>query len=150
MKTSNTQRFEELMRFKKDFNAKLKESFEKYESRIKNYNSEKNGKNKKINKYPTTIELIKENIPIILKTKKNSNKLPPLTTKFIDEKDIVYKLPKRSRTQIKSDSTSTTWKPQYMINDYFDMFRRLQDKHEIDDWEKVIYNIFIYFFNFFS
>ena len=41
MKTSNTQRFEELMRFKNEFNAKLKESFEKYESRIKNYHSEK-------------------------------------------------------------------------------------------------------------
>ena len=32
-----------------------------------------------------------------------------------------------------------------MINDYFDLFRRLQDKHEIDDWEKVINHNFIYF-----
>ena len=37
-----------------------------------------------------------------------------------------------------------------MINDYFDMFRRLQDKHEIDDWEKVIniYNsLFLYYYS---
>ena len=141
MKTSNTQRFEELMKFKNDFNAKLKESFEKYESRIKKYHSEKNGKNKTINKFPTTVELTKENIPIISKAKKSKN-LPPLTTKYIEEKDIIYKLPRRSRSQVKSDLTTTTWKPQYMINDYFDIFRRLQDKHEINDWEKVINNYF--------
>ena len=146
MKTSNTQRFEELMRFKNEFNAKLKESFEKYESRIKNYHSEKkNDKHKTIIKYPTTIELTKENIPIISKTKK-TRKLPPLLTpKYIEEKDIIYKLPRRSRSLVKGDITTTTWKPQYMINDYFDLFRRLQDKHEIDDWEKVINHNFIYF-----
>ena len=146
MKTSNTQRFEELMRFKNEFNAKLKESFEKYESRIKNYHSQKkNDKNKTMNKYPTTIELAKENIPIISTTKK-TKKLPPLIPKYIEEKDIIYKLPRRSRSDVKGDITSTTWKPQYMINDYFDLFRRLQDKHEIDDWEKVINYNFIYFF----
>lgn len=144
MKTSNTERFEELMRFKREFNAKLKESFEKYESRIKKYNSVKNDKNKTINKYPTTIELTKENITI--SKPKKSKKLPPLTPKYIEEKDIIYKLPRRSKSQVKTDLATITWKPQYMINDYFDIFRRLQDKHEINDWEKVIYNNLIYFF----
>ena len=58
MKTSNTARFEELMRLKNEFNAKLQESFEKYESRIKkNYHSEKekDDKNHIINKSPTSI-----------------------------------------------------------------------------------------------
>ena len=136
MKTSNTARFEELMRLKNEFNQKLKESFEKYESRIKKHHFQKDETNHIINKSPTSIELSKDNHKIInIKTKKRK-KLPPLTQKYTEEKDYIYKLPKRSRSQAKE--YSDTWKPQYMINDYFDIFRRLRDKHEINDWEKVI------------
>ena len=148
MKTSNTARFDELMKLRDEFNSKLQESFEKYESRIKKYNSEKNKKAHKITKYPTSLELSKENhLPTTHKSKK-LKKLPPLTPKFMEERGYIYKLPKRSRSIFKEESV--TWKPQYMINDYFDMFRRLQDKHEINDWEKVINIYNNLFLNYYS
>ena len=48
MKNTTTARFKELMRLKNEFNEKLKDSFEKYESRIREYNE----KNHKISKSP--------------------------------------------------------------------------------------------------
>jgi len=136
MNTSNTARFEELMRLKNEFNAKLEKSFEKYESRIKKHHSIKGGKNLKLNKNSTTIELSKDNIANINKSKK-SKILPPLIPKYIDDIKDFSVMPKRSNSQIKENSN--IWNPPYMIGDYFDKFRRLQDRHEINDWEKVIY-----------
>ena len=144
MKTSNTARFDELMRLRDVFNAKLQDSFEKYESRIKNYHSQKNKKISKISKNQTTLELSKDNfLPTIYKPKKNKT-LQILTPKFTEERGYIYKLPKRSRSLVKKEPE--TWKPQYKIGDYFDMFRRLQDKHEINNWEIVNNN---YKYNFF-
>ena len=138
MKTSNTARFDELMRLRDEFNAKLQDSFEKYESRIKNYHSQKNKKISKISKNQTTLELSKDNfLPTIYKPKKNKT-LQILTPKFTEERGYIYKLPKRSRSQAKG--FNDTWKPQYMICDYFDIFRRLRDEHDLDNWEKVISN----------
>lgn len=130
MKTSKTARFDELMRLKNEFNEKLKDSFEKYESRIKKYHSKEDEKNHLINKSPTIIGLSKR--------KNLKSVLPPLEQKYTDEKDYIYKLPKRSRSQAKG--FNDTWKPQYMICDYFDIFRRLRDEHDLDNWEKVISN----------
>ena len=135
MKTSNTARFEELMKFKNEFNEKLKESFEKYESRVKLHNSDKNKKYIKIKKNPTSEEFYHDNFPILNKNKK-SNKVEPLTPKNFADDSFEYKMPKRSISQI--NEGYKTWKPQYMICDFFDKFRILKDGHEINDWEKVI------------
>ncbi len=133
MKTTTTARFKELMRLKNEFNEKLKDSFEKYESRIREYNE----KNHKISKSPSSIELTKNNLPLINKPK--ARKLFPLTkTNYIEQlQETIRKKPKHSHSQIKIESK--IWSPPYMIGNYFDKFKRLQDKHEIDNWEKVIY-----------
>ena len=39
---------------------------------------------------------------------------------------------------------SNTWKPQFMVCDYFGKFKRLRDNYEMSNWEQVIK----YFFNF--
>lgn len=135
MKTSNTARFAELMRLKDEFNAKLLESFEKYESRIQKYHSLKNVKKMKLNTNSETNELTKGNLPKINKSK-NTKYLEPLKPKYNDDIIDFSKMPKRSNSQITGDVGF--WRPPYMICDYFDKFRRLQDKHEINDWEKVI------------
>ena len=134
MRTSKTARFEELMRLKNEFNAKLQDSFEKYESRMQKYHSLKNMKNIQLNKNPLTIEIFKDNLHTTNKEKKKQ-KLPPLIQKYNDDIKDFSIIPKRSNSL---NNDLKIWRPPYMIGDYFDKFRRLQDKHEINDWEKVI------------
>ena len=135
MRTSKTARFEELMRLKNEFNAKLQESFEKYESRIQQYHSLKNIKKIQLNKNPKKSEIFKDNLTITNKETK-IKKLFPMVQNYNDDIKDFSSYPKRSNSQINNDSN--IWRPPYMIGDYFDKFRRLQDKHEINDWEKVI------------
>ena len=87
MKTSNTARFDELMKLRDEFNAKLQESFEKYESRIKQYNSEKNKKAHKITKYPTSLELSKEN-HLYINQKRSKNYHPSRRNSL--KKEVIY------------------------------------------------------------
>ena len=35
-----------------------------------------------------------------------------------------------------------TWKPQYMVCDYFEKFKRLKDNYEMTNWERVNHNLF--------
>jgi hypothetical protein len=135
MKPSKTARFEELMRLKQEFNEKLKESFERYEARIKQRNSNLNRNNPFICKSPTSVELCKNNLPMINNVK--SKKLLPLNKEnYTEEIEDEIKKRRECRSQTKIDSV--IWRPPYMVGNYFEKFKRLRDKHEITDWEKVI------------
>ena len=133
MKALNSTRIEELMKLKEEFNDKLKEAFERYETRIKEYQSKKN-QHQKIPKSKTEngFSINNESISNQIKKRKKLPKLIPKVTEDLSE--IKYKLPRRNRSHFKDIKI---WRPPYMVNDYFDMFRRLQDKYEMSVWEKV-------------
>ena len=143
MKPSKTARFEELMRLRDEFNEKLKESFERYEARIKKHNSIINRNIPKINKSPTSIEYTKNNLPIINRVK-SKKLLPIIKANDTEEMDDEIQRKRKGLSQTKVDSVK--WRPPYMVGNYFEKFKRLRDNHEINDWEKVI-NIKLIFVN---
>ena len=64
---------------------------------------------------------------------------------FSEDSDIdSIKIKKTGRSQLKL--MSNTWKPQFMVCDYFETFKRLKDHYEMTNWEIVIiyliYNIY--------
>lgn len=147
MKLSNESRIEELMKFKKDFNEKLERAYQKYEERSKtmgnNNTIKENNKEaisqdlfgKKTNKHSRNLPKIKS----LIKEKKS----PIFKSAFIQDADIdSIRIRKTGRSQIKL--MSNTWKPQFMICDYFEPYKRLKSQYEMSNWEKVIiYNYLI-------
>jgi hypothetical protein len=145
MKLSNESRLEELMKFKKDFNEKLQTAYKIYEERSKTFESR-----------TKTNEKNKENISKNIKSNSNSRNLPKIKKLMKEKKSKIFKSPfsedadidsikirKTGRSQLKL--MSNTWKPQFMVCDYFDTFKRLKDHYEMTDWEIVI-NLFIYYY----
>ena len=140
MKLSNESRLGELMRFKKDFNEKLKSAYKIYEERSKTFvNTAKMKEN------------TKENISIKnLKSNQNSKNLPKIKKLLKEKKSKIFKsafsddeeidfIKTRKTGKSRTKLMSGTWKPQFMICDYFEEFKRLKDNYEMSDWEKVIY-----------
>jgi len=139
MNTTHTARFTELMKMKDEFNSKLKDSFAKYELRNKQHNPNIKD-NHKIDKSKSSIVLCK---------KKKLPKLDrPKSKQILSINEDISTYSNRPKKRINSEykKAPDTWKPQYMICDYFDKFRRLQDRHDMDNWEKVILYILIYIF----
>ena len=136
MNTTHTARFSDLMRMKDEFNAKLKDSFAKYESINNQYNQNLKD-NHKIDKSRSSIVLCKK------------KKLPkidrPKSKQILSIDEDINTSSNRPIKRINSEykKIPDTWRPQYMICDYFDIFRRLQDRHDMDNWEKVILYILI-------
>ena len=137
MKLSNESRLEELMKFKSDFNDKLKNAYKLYEQRsktfCKNNNNIENSEESSFKKKKT------RNLPKIQGFGKNKNIV--FKSAFDEEDGIDYiKLRKVGKCPIKL--MSNTWKPQFMVCDYFEKYKRLQPKYEMSIWEQVI----IYYF----
>ena len=136
MNTTHTARFTDLMRMKDEFNTKLKDSFAKYESINNQYNQNLKD-NHKIDKSRSSIVLCKK------------KKLPkidrPKSKQILSIDEDINTSSNRPIKRINSEykKIPDTWRPQYMICDYFDIFRRLQDRHDMDNWEKVILYILI-------
>lgn len=142
MKLSNESRIEELMKFKKDFNEKLQTAYKVYEERsktfgnnisIKENNKENILKNPfgKINKHSRNLPKIKK----LVKQKKST----VFRSAFTEDADIDSVRKRKIGKSIKL--ISNIWKPQYMVSDYFETFKRLKENYEMSDWEKV--NIYI-------
>lgn len=138
MKLSNESRLEELMKFKKDFNEKLQTAYKIYEERSKTF-----GNRIKIK------ENNKENSSKNIKSQNNSRNLPKIKKLVKEKKSKIFKSPfsedsdidsikikKTGRSQLKL--MSNTWKPQFMVCDYFETFKRLKDHYEMSNWEIVI------------
>ena len=111
------QKVREIQEFVDDFNKKLKEAYERYE--------EKQNKIKNLKKSNTQIGSYRSN-------KEN---------KF-SERSKSYKTMEQNQIQ-KSFSNSNAimkpqiWKPPNGYPDYFEEFKRLENKHQLNDWEKV-------------
>jgi hypothetical protein len=146
MKLSNESRLEELMKFKKDFNEKLQTAYKIYEERSKTFGNR-----------IKTKENNKENSSKNIKSQNNSRNLPKIKKFVKEKKSKIFKSPfsedsdidsikikKTGRSQLKL--MSNTWKPQFMVCDYFETFKRLKDHYEMTNWEIVIiyliYNIY--------
>ena len=143
MKLSNESRIDELMRFKEEFNNNLKSAYKIYEERSKTFT----------NNFSKKEESSKN-----ISTNKNSRNLPKIKKYKKDKKSDIFKSPfcedlggidpiklrKTGKSQLKL--LSNTWKPQFMVCDYFDNFKRLRDQHEMTDWEKVIIYIYLYIY----
>ena len=146
MKLSNESRLEELMKFKKDFNEKLQTAYKIYEERSKTFGNR-----------IKTKENNKENSSKNIKSQNNSRNLPKIKKFVKEKKSKIFKSPfsedsdidsikikKTGRSQLKL--MSNTWKPQFMVCDYFETFKRLKDHYEMSNWEIVIiyliYNIY--------
>ena len=131
MNTTHTARFTDLMRMKDEFNTKLKDSFAKYESLNNQYNQNIKD-NHKIDKSRSSI--------VLCKKKKLPKLKRPISKQILSINEEISTSSNRSIKRINSEykKVPDTWKPQYMICDYFDKFKRLQDKHDMDNWEKVI------------
>ena len=139
MKLSNESRIEELMKFKKDFNEKLKTAYKIYEERSKTFgNTIKMKENTKENASKKTFKNNHtRNLPKIKKLMKEK-KSKIFKSAFSDDDDFdPIKIRKTGRSQLKL--LSDTWKPQFMVGDYFEKFKRIRDNYEMSDWEKVIY-----------
>ena len=133
MKLSNESRLEELMKFKNDFNEKLKNAYNIYEQRSKNFS--KNNSNSENNK-ESSLSKKTRNLPKIQRFGKKKNSLI-FKSPFDEEGEIDYiKLRKVGKSPIKL--MSNTWKPQFMVCDYFDKFKRLRPNYEMSIWEQVI------------
>lgn len=144
MKLANESRIEELMKFKKDFNDKLKKAYQLYEERTKtsgnNTTMKENNKGdvsniikgKKINKHS-------RNLPKIMGFSKPSI----FKSAFVEDADInSIQIKKTGKSQ--SKLMQNTWKTQYMVGDYFEPYKRLKDNYEMSNWERVnIYNYII-------
>ena len=138
MKLSNESRLEELMKFKKDFNEKLQTAYKIYEERSKTFG----------NRFKTK-ENNKENSSKNIKSQNNSRNLPKIKKFVKEKKSKIFKSPfsedsdidsikikKTGRSQLKL--MFNTWKPQFMVCDYFETFKRLKDHYEMTNWEIVI------------
>jgi hypothetical protein len=132
MNTTHTARFAELMKMRDEFNANLKDSFTKYELNNKQHNQNIKD-NHKIDKSRSSIVLCKKKILPKLNR--------PKSKQILSINEEISTSSNRSIKRINSEykKVPDTWKPQYMICDYFDKFRRLQDRHDMDNWEKVIF-----------
>ena len=104
-------KIKELQEFVDNFHKKLKESFKIYEYR-----------NKK-ERY------LKKNFSQVNNEIKIKNKFPTLSIKNEEDKNI-YK----SNELI---NKSMIWKPPRGTPDYFEEFKCLINKHELNNWEKV-------------
>ena len=135
MSVVNTERFKELMKFKKEFNAKLKESFDKYESKIAFRNKISQG----LNKTKKTMDKSHSSIQIKNFPKSKFNKPKTLHQKMFSTTyqnfNYNFKKPKRINSYIQS--SKNIWKTQHMVGDYLDKnFKRLSDLHDMSIWEK--------------
>ena len=135
MSVVNTERFKELMKFKKEFNAKLKESFDKYESKIAFRNKISQG----LNKTKKTMDKSHSSIQIKNFPKSKFNKPKTLHQKMFSTTyqnfNYNFKKPKRINSYIQS--SKNIWKTQHMGGDYLDkIFKRLSDLHDMSIWEK--------------
>ena len=134
MKLSNESRLEELMKFKNDFNEKLRNAYNLYEQRSKTIC--KNNSNIENNKENSLKKKKTRNLPKIQGLGKNKNSVI-FKSAFDEEDGIDYiKLRKVGKCPIKL--MSNTWKPQFMVCDYFEKFKRLKPKYEMSIWEQVI------------
>ena len=130
-----TERFKELMKFKNEFNAKLKESFDKYETKM----ALRNKIPKSLNKIKKTLD--KSHSSSQLKDIPNSKLYkPPKINKQMfatsyDGFNSGFKKPKRINSYIQRPKN--IWKTQHMVGDYLDKnFKRLSDLHDMSIWEK--------------
>ena len=140
MKLSNESRLEELMKFKNDFNEKLRNAYSLYEQRSKSISN--NNINNENNKETLMKKNKTRNLPKITSSGKGKAKFI-FKSAFDEDGDIDYiKIRKVGKAPIKL--MSNTWKPQFMVCDYFGKFKRLRDNYEMSNWEQVIK----YFFNF--
>ena len=113
-------RVEEIQEFIDEFNNKLKNSFELFKLR-------KNKKEKSLKKY-----FSHNNIE-----KKIKDKFQSFSTKSERNKDIL------NNSQL--NNKSYIWRPPKGALDYFEKFKYLSHKHELNNWERVsIYNFLIY------
>ena len=131
----NTERFKELMKFKNEFNAKLKESFDKYEARIVQRNKipQSISKSKKtMDKCHSSIQIQDvSNSKISKPTKLNKQMFATNYNGFNSD----FKKPKRINSYIQKPKN--IWKTQHMVGDYLDKnFKRLADLHDMSIWEK--------------
>ena len=113
-------KMEEIQEFIDEFNNKLKNSFELFKLR-------KNKKEKSLRKY-----FSHNNIE-----KKIKDKFQSFSTKSERNKDIL------NNSQL--NNKSYIWRPPKGSLDYFEKFKYLSHKHELNNWERVsIYNFLIY------
>jgi len=141
MKLTNESRLNELMKFKEDFTKKLKSAYKIYEERSKAFGK---GLNIKENN--------KENLSTKLKTNQSiqpSRNLPKLGKLSKEKKSKIFKSPFvldsdidsikiRKTGKGKLNIMSNTWKPQFMVCDYFEPYKRLKNNYEMSTWEIVI------------
>ena len=145
MKLSNESRLRELMKFKQEFNEKLENAYKIYEEKTKSMikgsktqNNDKQGDIKNLSQ--TKYSNHNKSLPEIKNKEKGKTLIfkSPFSEK-IEDKSLRIKKRGKSQLQIMAD----TWKPQYMICNYFDNFKRLKDNYEMTDWERVNH-IFFY------
>ena len=124
------EKVKEIQEFVNDFNKKIKEACDIY--------AKKQNKIKTLKKNHSVNDFIKD----------KDNKLPDISKNF----KTIEKIRIRKNLSINNIiATTPIWKPSNGYPDYFEKFKRLQDKHEINDWEKVcnIYKLIIFFLYFF-
>ena len=146
MKLPHESHLNELMKFKEDFNQKLQSAYKIYEERSKTFGNSLNIK-----------ENNKENLSTKLKTSQNikqSKNLPKIGKLSKEKKSKIFKSPFvldsdidsikiRKTGKGKLNIMSNTWKPQFMVCDYFEPYKRLKNNYEMSTWEIVIIYIFI-------
>ena len=113
-------RVKEIQEFVNKFNKDLKEAYTLYETRHKDYKNLKKCHSQISNRRKTE----GDNLPSVTKT---VEKL--ISKRCASNKNIIIKNPE--------------WKPCRGVPDYFEEFKGLKNKYELDTWEKVLK----YFFN---
>ena len=108
-------RVKEIQEFVKKFNKDIKEAYTLYETRHKNYKNLKKCHSQISNRRKTE----GDNLPSVTKT---VEKL--ISKRCASNKNIIIKNPE--------------WKPCRRIPDYFEEFKGLKNKYELDSWEKVL------------
>ena len=101
----------EIQEFVNDFNKKIKESFKIYENRNKKEKS------------------LRRNFSEINGEIKMREKFPSLFIKNEENKNSIKNLQLNNKSPI--------WKPPNGAPNYFEEFKRLDNKHELSNWEKV-------------
>ena len=112
------EKVKELQNFVNDFNKKLKEAH--------NIFTEKQNKIKILKKTHSVKSLNRNKkaiLPDISKTYRSIEKIKIKKNLNLSNNNIII--------------TTPIWKPSNGYPNYFEKFKRLQDKHEISDWEKV-------------
>ena len=104
-------KLKEIQEFVNDFDKKLKESFKKYEFR---------------NRKERTL---KKNFSQINGDIKMKEKFPSLFIKNEENKNSIKNFQLNNKSPI--------WKPPNGAPNYFENFKRLENKHELSNWEKV-------------